>query len=297
MQRKQTLIDFPDPFGIRAIRAIRAINEHALLRNDADREARAARLAPRKVTDFTKLVEHVGRTVKSEGRPCSYLPWKSALKEYSRVPPYTGKLPDDWHWLPSDLMNFAADIAQPGWPEPRADLIEFAITFLEADVMLFRSGYVKRHLIRRLQQSELSGDQVSRIDSILRRAVVQGAGMEEFRAFRKIAAHLCLLGHLPDLRQWLEEKSRGAILTIDRADGELFAKIMGSAELSEPDLNRALAVNFFGPSKWGVVYPEMRKVVRAGKLVKEPSQQIKHNAYLMLEAIRRREAAQSKSQS
>jgi len=283
------LIDFSDPYGLRAR------NEDKLRQNEADREARAARLDPRKVADFTELVEHIGQTVVAGKRPCSYAPWTAALREYSRVPPYIGKLPDDWHWLPTDLMNFAADIAQPGWTEPRSDLIEFAISFLEADVMLFRSGYVKRHLIRRLQQSILSEDQISRVDTLLRRAITQGTGLEESRAFRKLAAHLYLLGYLPDLYEWLENQSAGVILTLDRGGGDLILKIMGNSELSEQDLNRALSVSFFGLSKWGIVYPQMSEVVRAGKLLKEPCQQIKYSAYLMLDAILKREAPKQTS--
>ena len=93
-------------------------------------------------------------------------------------------------------MDFASDVAQPGWPGPRPDLIAFALAFLEADVMLFRSGYVKRHLIKRLQQSPLTSDDITRIDALLRRAVTRGSSLEEFKGYRILAAHLVVNGAL-----------------------------------------------------------------------------------------------------
>lgn len=269
----------------------RTVNADRLRRNEQDRVARAARLAPQKVAEFTELVNQVSRTVESGDRPCSYEPWKAALKEYSRTPPYIGELPDDWDWLPSKLMNFARDIAQPGWPEPRLDLIEFAIAFLEADVMLFNSGYIKRHLIKRLQQSLLSEEHVSRIDVLLRRASTQGTGLEEARAFRKLAAHLYVHGHVPDLVEWLKDQSEGAVLTL----GRMHSSFTLISKFSKQDQKQLLSGGVFRPSKWGVLYPNMNEVVPAGKLLKERNQQIKSTAFLMLDAIQAREASEPKS--
>ena len=272
-----------DPFGLRAC------NLRRLRQNEDDAEARKLRLKPSRVTAWTTLIAQVAKNVVARGKPCDYEPWKNALADYSRKPSKLDELSANDNCVSADLVNFAADVAQPGWPEPRPDLIEYALTFLEADVMLFRSGYVKRHLIRRLQQSELDCLQVSRVDMLLRRAVIHGTGLEECRAFRKLAAHLCTLGHLAELPRWLERKAEGAILTLDRADGALWKKMIESPGLSERDKKLLASVSFFRPSKWGIVYPEMNKVVRARKAVKEPSEKVKYSAFLMLTAIDRRE--------
>lgn len=279
------MINPPDP------NSSRSNSEEKSRRNAANR---ATRLNPTRVAEFTSLVTDVARTVGAGERPCSYAPWQAALNDHSRVHPNIGNLPDEYHPLPTNLMSFAADVAQPAWPEPRTDLIEFALAFLEADVMLFRSGYAKQHLIKRLQQSDLSKNQTSRVETLLRRAITQGTGPQEFRAFCKLAAHLHSRGQLPEFDKWLKDQSEGAILTLDRAKGDLASKIMASAELSEQDRNRALSSSFFGRSKWGIIYPNLTEVVPAGQLHNEPSQQIKYSAYLMLEAIQKRETSKRK---
>jgi len=204
-----------------------------------------------------------------------------------------GDLAEDWDWWPTYLLNIASDIAQPGWAEPRDDLIEFALVYLEADVMLFRSGYTKRHLIKRLQQSPLSKRHVARIDALLRRAVCDGTGVEEFRAYRKIAAHLVLEDRLPDLEDWLEEQADGAILTLDRADGALLADLR--SRLSEELRALVWKTRLFGRSRWGVVYPQLSEVVPAGKQIEESAQRVKFNAYLMLSFIDRRRSSEMRS--
>jgi hypothetical protein len=187
------------------------------------------------------------------------------------------------------LMGIAQDVAQPGWPEARSDLIEFALAFLEADVMLFRSGYTKRHLIKRLQQSPLSDAEISRVDVLLRRAVLQGTGLEEARAFRRLAARLCVQGYLPDLAEWLREQSHGAIVTF----GRLGYRILEG--FSEQDQVRLISRTGNWRPEWGVVYPLMNEVVPAGELLKEPDQQTKSTAFYMLDTIQNRVASEPKS--
>lgn len=148
--------------------------------------------------------------VARDKRVCNYGPWERALQEYSRVPPFVGQETQYSKVMLSEFHSFVADLAQPGWPDPRADMVEFALCYLEADVMLFGSGYKKRHYIRRLQQSPLSDDQIARIDRLIRRAVTEGTGLEENRAYRKPAAHLIVQGHLPGLYLWLEQMAQGA---------------------------------------------------------------------------------------
>lgn len=189
---------------------LRQHNREAIARNLADREARALRLTPDVVTRWTALIRAVAPAVARGKRVCDYMPWERALQEYSRVPPFVGRETPYSTVMLSEFHSFVADLAQPGWPDPRADLVEFALCYLEADVMLFGSGYTKRHLVRRLQQSPLSDDHLARIDRLIRRAVLDGTGLEENRAYRKLAAHLIVEGHLPQLYLWLEQMAQGA---------------------------------------------------------------------------------------
>jgi len=192
-------------------------------------------------------------------------------------------------------MDFASDVAQPGWPGPRPDLIAFALAFLEADVMLFRSGYVKRHLIKRLQQSPLTSDDITRIDALLRRAVTRGSSLEEFKGYRILAAHLVVNGALYNLTSWLAIKAEGAILTMNRANGGVIADMFSHPDLSERDVRRLhIYPRFLGRSKWGITYPNLSEVAPAGGLVKEKEERIKYAAYLMLRSIQRRQESRPK---
>ena len=165
-------------------------------------------------------------------------------------------------------MDFAEDIAQPGWPEPRSALIDFALTFLEADVMLFRSGYAKRHLARRLGQAPLTAADVARIEAVLRRATAGGAGLEEFRAYADLAARLVAEARLPGFEDWLVGRAEGAILTADRCDGRESRDIRRLAPLSEADL--AGWQRLGGP---GVVWPGLDRLVDAGRAAPRPGGQ------------------------
>lgn len=194
---------------------LRQRNREAIARNLADREARTLRLTPEAVARWTALIKAVKPKVARGKRACDPEPWGRALREYSRVPPFIGQETVQSKLMVAEFLSFVADLAQPGWSKsdtfgPRPDMVEFALCYLEADVMLFRSGYKKRHFIRRLQQSPLSGDQISRIDRLIRRAVTEGTGLEENRAYRKLAAHLIVQGLLPGLYLWLEQMAQGA---------------------------------------------------------------------------------------
>lgn len=254
-------------------------NKNKLAESFADQDARAERLAPECVNRWTTTVSTVAGRVRSGSRPCDYRPWLEALNDGATSANLAGP-----------LMDFASDIAQPGWPEPRPDLVGFALAFLEADVMLFRSGYVKRHLIKRLQQSPLSSNDIKRIDALLRRAVTVGSSLEEFKGYRRLAAHLVVNGWLDTLSGWLALKAEGAILTIDKANGGISADMFSHPDLSERDKRRLqIYPRFFGRSKWGITYPNLSEVVPAGSLVKEKEERIKYAAYLMLRCIQRRQ--------
>ena len=210
---------------------LRQHNREAIARNLADREARALRLTPEAVARWTALVRAVAPAVARGKRVCNYGPWERALQEYSRVPPFVGQETPYSKVMLSEFHSFVADLAQPGWPRsdkfgPRADMVEFALCYLEADVMKFGSGYKKRHFIRRLQQSPLSDDQIARIDRLIRRAVTEGTGLEENRAYRKLAAHLIVQGHLPGLYLWLEQMAQGAQVRSKDAPARLIFQVL-----------------------------------------------------------------------
>ena len=278
------MTDFNDPHGLRAF------NAEKRARAKADRLDRAARLAPEVISYWTEIIRQAAPQVGAGQRPCDYAPWVGALREARRVPPYVGTQAMGHFDRYPDLMTVAEDIARPGWPDPRPDLIEYALTFIEADVMLFRSGYTKRHLARRLQQSPLTDSDVDRIERVMRRAVTDGTGLEEFRGYAKLAAHLEDAGRLPGFADWLESMADGAILTLDQADGaEWRTLLLNNPRLSDLDKARLSRVNWFGPSKWGIVWPDINRIAEAGKGLKnDDANKKRKNAYRMLRAIQRR---------
>lgn len=109
-------------------------------------------------------------------RPCAYAQWTKAF-EKAQIKPHF-------------LLGLAERISRPRWTSLIALKAEFALSFLEADIMQFRSGYTKRHLIKRLGQAKLSEQQHLRAEGLIRRAIVGGAGQEEFRAYCGLAARL-----------------------------------------------------------------------------------------------------------
>ena len=274
---------------------VRAYEAAKIAANEADKDARAARLTPDVVEHWTGIIRQALPHVSPGGRPCSYRPWAGVLGAMSTDPPFVGTVQTSPVGLARGLMSVAADIAQPGWPEPRRDLIEFALVFLEADVMLFRSGYAKRHLVRRLQQSPLSETDVRRAEFLLKRAVLVGTGLEEQRAYRKLAAHMVCRGHLQDLPGWLRDVASGAIITVNGAEGSDYLRMLTNPKFSDRDLDRLVVFSSRSRPKSGVPYPEMSTVVQAGETIERTEQRIKRNAYRMLRAIQQRERSRPKS--
>lgn len=275
--------------SLSGIHGTRAANALINAKRDADR---AGRLDPAKVDLWTDLISEAAKFVVRGKRPCSYAPWEEALVACAQSRDFKNLDNREAPYVSIDLMRLAADIAQPGWPAPRADLIAFALAFLEADVMLFRSGYTKRHLIRRLQQSPLTDDQMKRVDVLLRRVVTAGAGLEEFRAYCKMAAHLAVNGHGGDLTDWLAEQANDAILTARWWGAENYAAFTRNPALSDHELRKLHQFRLWSGYRWGLAYPELTQIVPAGKHLKEPQNQIKINAYLMLRAIKRRQVSE-----
>ena len=64
--------------------------------------------------------------------------------------------------------------------------LEFVLTFLEIDPMFFRSGYVKEDMIQRLKRTNLTQEQLTRVNSILTDAV-ENRGHREFKRYCRLA--------------------------------------------------------------------------------------------------------------
>jgi hypothetical protein len=166
---------------------VRSIKE----RLDADMPRRLEAFASGKPEAWTEIIRRAREDIEKRGlrdpsaRRCDYSPWTKALAAIGAEA--------------IGLIGIADDIGRPPWPEDRQNLIEFVLTYLEADPMLHRSGYTKRHLLDRLRQSKLSDAQTDRLVAVLQRAVQRGIGQEEFRACCRIAAALNPRG----LAEWL----------------------------------------------------------------------------------------------
>ncbi len=101
-------------------------------------------------------------------------------------------------------MQLAVRISKPGWINQTDRKTEFALCFLETDLMLRRTGYLKRHMINRISEVALKPEQTERAVALLYKSVLQVTGREEFRAYCKLAARLCP----PGLQAMLLELSK-----------------------------------------------------------------------------------------
>lgn len=160
----------------------------------ADREARWERLNTTVADHWVKILQKAGpiaRQVHSH-KPCSYDPWCTAL----------GKLGVNANV--NLLCWFAEEAGYAGWPEKHAHLVRFVLTFMEEDPILFRTGYAKKNMAKRLKQADLSTNDIVRIGNVMKKVVVQGCGLEEFKPYCKLAQKV-----KPDgLWDWLEEQKQ-----------------------------------------------------------------------------------------
>lgn len=259
---------------------------HALkLREIAqDAPARALRLSPAAVGFWTDVITSSVKLLEKGERPCSTAPWRAALETHLAQRPRDTTPPLERASRIADLITLSSDIANPGWPEPRRDLIEFALAYLEGDVMLFRSGYTKKGLIRRLQQSPLTGCDIVRVDALLRRAVLNGTGLEEYRAYCRLAAHLVWQGHLPDLLTWLTDQAQGAIVDMHVMRYREWIGLPQRAQMSKEDLVRLGRYGRNGPV-WGLVYPDMTHLADARYGTLTPQDKARRNAFRMIDLI------------
>lgn len=183
-------------------------------------------LTPEAAAHWTGVIDRAEPFVRAKPatRPCDYGPWEEGLLEL-------GKLEADWPHAGrytygigvGGLMEFADFVSSTSWPADHCGLVDFALRFLEADVMLFRSGYTKRHLLRRLRRAELDQTQQERCVELIKRAVTTGSGLEEFREFKRLAT--CVGDDF--LRVWLQSMAEGAFLTVDDFKGADYFDVFG----------------------------------------------------------------------
>lgn len=255
---------------------------------EADAPMRALRLAPELVELWTNVVRDASAIVVLGEKRCDYRPWSIALskagEEHGLIELRGDESPPAG--IASRFSAFLWDVASPAWPDPRRELIEFALTVLEAEPKLFRSGYAQKYLIIRLKQSPLTDGDVARAGSLLRRAVKYGSGFEEFREYCRLAGHLATSGRLPDLEDWLEERAEGAILTFGMSGSRPLLQILEA--VPEADLKRLNVGGWRRPHVNGVAWPDLGTLVPAGPALKTPEQRVKRNAWRMLDHILRR---------
>jgi hypothetical protein len=230
--------------------------------------------APADSPDYwTSILRRAGPIARSQVavRPCSYTPWQWAF----------GTLGVER----TMLSTFAENASRSIWPAESAALVEFALTFLEEDPMLFRSGYTKRNFAKRLGQQAMIPSQIARLQTVLRRAVIRGAGLEEFHAYCKLAARL-----QPDgLQDWLANTSADVRLSLPHVgDGVDIMQVR--CQLSKHQLGQA-----FSYAEWPRkpayalghdLQPPLYPMTNADW--GDPANKTRVNAWRMLRAIRRR---------
>ena len=265
---------------------LRKWQEENRLRREADAPDRVRRLNPETVGRWTDVFREAADKVAKGGRPCDYTPWKRAIGEAGLQHGFKSFPTDSSTDIVSRAAHFIEDASMPAWPESRRDLIEFALVVLEADVMLFRTGYAKRHLIKRLQQAPLTQEDIARLDVLLRRAVQNGTGLEEYRAWCKLAADFVDQGHLSDLPAWLYPQAKGALLNYSMADGHL-AQQFSDAGLSNADMHKLIG-GVLRPPSHAIAWPNFSQITKVHGTFNAPEQQVKRNAWRMLDHIIRR---------
>lgn len=255
-------------------------------RREADAPDRALRLLPDIVERWTDVFREAADEIGLGASPCDYKPWVKAIGEVGPRHMFKSYYQETSPCIISRAGNFIEDVSMPAWPEPRRDLIEFALVVLETDVMLFRTGYAKRHLIKRLQQAPLTQGDIGRLYIMLKRVVTNGTGLEEYRAWCKLAAYLVDDGHLGDLPTWLYLQANGAFLNYNMADGHL-ARQLNNAGLSDVEMCK-LVGGLLRASKYAVSWPNFSEIKKVDGSFNTQEQQVKRNAWRMLDLIIRR---------
>lgn len=120
-----------------------------------------------------EAVEHV--TKRSDPKHPATAKWIAAIGNFNAALK-NAYPPDFW----SDLQELRNGNAGP---------IETAITFLEADTMCFRSGYVKGYVLRAIKRLPLNSSQVNRLRAVVLHVASRRDG-QEFRQYCHLARRL-----------------------------------------------------------------------------------------------------------
>ena len=210
---------------------------------------------------WTKFMRLAAMRVYPDRKPCSYRPWLEAFEELGATPAVRQNF----------CMTYES-IWRAELPGYGPEWIDFALTFLECDVMLFRSGYAKRRFIHRLTRLELSDTHLARCEPLLRRAVTDGAGTEEFIEYCAMAARLDPRG----LADWLLTCLGDQVIAL--VDRDELTKTPGK-----------LHVSINGSHLFGMTCPRPGLIDLATR-ANDPGARVQRNASRMLWAILRRRA-------
>ena len=121
---------------------------------------------------------------------------------------------------------------------------------------------------------------------MLRRAVTRGTGLEEYRAWCKLAAYFVDEGQLADLPAWLYSQAKGAFLSYGMANGHLGRKFM-NAVLSDAERRKLIGGGFSGPNH-AISWPTFSEIIKISGNFDTQEQRVKRNAWRMLDQIMRR---------
>lgn len=158
------------------------------MRRGFDAEHAAARAEAESRADVHRLFQHVRNRWDENDQATR--DWRAAIarndRDFMRVYPASF-----WEAL-EDLRQAPigdAPTRARHWTPARAESIEVAIRFLEADVICFRSGYVKERLIRRLVRQSLAPADVARLRTVVL-DVLDRRGGRDFRAYCRLAVRV-----------------------------------------------------------------------------------------------------------
>ena len=152
--------------------------------------------------------------------------------------------------------------------------------------MLFRSGYTKRHMLRRLRQAQLNDNQIIRATVLIRRAVTCGTGLEEFREFCRLAVRLLD----DDLREWLMATAEGAFITVNDFECSDYSQLEAFDSATHRKLTR-YGLNF--RPNYAVRADFSLPIVKTAHLTAD--NKIRRNAWRMLRQIERTQASRPKA--
>ena len=94
----------------------------------------AASTDPDRLEYWTGKMLLAANKLSPEGRACAYGPWIAAFKEVGTTEANL-----------SEFRYIYEKVSSGSWQKRGPEWMEFALSFLECDVMMYRSGYAKRH--------------------------------------------------------------------------------------------------------------------------------------------------------